>query len=69
MKRGKNIGICNVISKLVERKKNLEEVGNIFIMESNLFIRKKVKYVLLKMCKFYFKYLWALMKSLEIWYA
>jgi hypothetical protein len=69
MKRGKNIGICNVISKLVERKKNLKEVGNIFIMEWNLFIRKKVKYVLLKMCKFYFKYLWALMKSLEIWYA
>ncbi len=33
MKRGKNIGICNVISKLVERKKNLEEVGDIFIME------------------------------------
>jgi len=33
MKRGKNIGICNVISKLVEKKKNLEEVGDIFIME------------------------------------
>jgi hypothetical protein len=35
MKRGKNIGICNVISKLVERKKNLDEVGDIFIMECN----------------------------------
>jgi hypothetical protein len=28
-----------------------------------------VKYVLLKMCTFYHKYLWALMKSFEIWYV
>jgi predicted CopG family antitoxin len=37
MKREKkNIRICNVISRLVEKKKNLEEVGDIFIMEWNL---------------------------------
>jgi len=30
MKRERNIGICNVISKLVERKKQLEKVGDIY---------------------------------------
>jgi hypothetical protein len=34
-----------------------------------LVIRKQVKYVLLKMSTFYNKYLWALMKSHEIWFA
>jgi hypothetical protein len=28
-----------------------------------------LKYVLLKMCTFFHKYLWALKKSFEIWYA
>ncbi len=43
-KREKNIGICNVISRSMERKKNLEEVGDIYYgME--LVIRKEVKYV------------------------
>ncbi len=51
---------------LVETKK-LEEVGDIYY-GMKLVIRKEVKYVLLKMCTFYRKYLWALMKSLEIWY-
>ncbi len=48
--------------------KNLEEFGNIY-HGMELVIRKEVKYVLLKMSTFYHKYLWALMKSLEIWYA
>jgi hypothetical protein len=34
-----------------------------------LVIRTKVKYILFRMSTFYLKYLWALMKSLEIWYA
>jgi hypothetical protein len=29
MKGKKNIGICNVISRLLERKKQLEKVGDI----------------------------------------
>jgi hypothetical protein len=33
----------------VERKKNLEEVGNIYY-GTKLVIRKEVKYLLLKMC-------------------
>jgi hypothetical protein len=41
---------------LVERKKQLEEVGDIYYgME--LVIRKEVKYVFLRMCTFYHKYL------------
>jgi hypothetical protein len=52
MKREKKIGICNVISRLVERKNNLKEVGNMYYgME--LVIRKELKYVLLKMCTFF----------------
>jgi hypothetical protein len=34
-----------------------------------LVISKELKYVLLKMCTLFHKYLWALKKSLEIWYA
>jgi len=34
-----------------------------------LVISKELKYVLLKMCTFFHKHLWALKKSLEIWYA
>jgi len=30
IKKERNIGICNVISRLVERKKQLEGVGNIY---------------------------------------
>jgi hypothetical protein len=30
MKRERNIGICNVISMLVERKKQLEKVGDMY---------------------------------------
>jgi hypothetical protein len=30
IKRERNIGICNVISKLVEKKKQLERVGDIY---------------------------------------
>jgi len=52
----------------VERKKYLVEVGDIYYgME--LVIGKKMKYVVLKLCTFYHKYLWALIKFLEIWYA
>jgi hypothetical protein len=36
MKRERNIGICSVISKLVERRKQLKKVGDIYIMEWNL---------------------------------
>jgi hypothetical protein len=65
MKRGKNIGICNVISKLVERKKNLKEVGDIYYgME--LITGKELKYVPLKMFTFFHIYLCALKKSLEL---
>jgi hypothetical protein len=65
MKKERNIGICNVISKLVERKKQLENIGDIYYgME--LVIRIELKYVLLKMCTFFHKYLWALKKSFEI---
>jgi hypothetical protein len=43
-------------------------VGDIYYgME--LVIRKELIYVGLKMCNFFHKYLWALKKSLEIWYA
>jgi hypothetical protein len=52
---------------LVERKTNLEEFGDIYY-QTELVIRKEVKYVFLKMCTFYHKYLWALMKFLEVWY-
>jgi hypothetical protein len=52
----------------VDRKNNLEKVGDIYY-RMELVIRKEVKYVLLKMNTFYHKYLWAMMKSLEIWYA
>jgi hypothetical protein len=34
-----------------------------------LVIREELKYVILKMCTFFHKYLWALNKTLEIWYA
>ncbi len=52
MKKEINIGICNVISRLVEMKKNLEKVGDIYYgME--LIIEKELKYVLLKMCIFF----------------
>jgi hypothetical protein len=68
MKRERNIGICNVISKLVERKKQLEKVGDIYY-RMELVIRIELKYVLLKMCTFFHKYLWAFKKSLDIWYA
>jgi hypothetical protein len=48
----KNIGICNVISRLVERKNNLKKVGVIYYgME--LVIRKELKHVFLKMCTFF----------------
>jgi len=30
IKKERNIGICNVISRLVEKKKQLEKVGNIY---------------------------------------
>ncbi len=66
--KGKNTRIQNVIFRLVDRKNNLEEVGDIY-HGMELVIRKEVKYVFLKMCTFYHKYLWALMKSFEIWYA
>jgi hypothetical protein len=49
----------------VDRKNNLEKVGDIF-HKIKLVIRKEVKYVLLKMSMFYHKYLSAMMKSLEI---
>jgi hypothetical protein len=52
----------------VERKKQLGKVGVIhYGME--LVMKKELKYELLKMCTFFHKYLWALNKSLEIWYA
>jgi hypothetical protein len=51
----------------VDRKNNFKKFGNIYD-KMELVIRKEVKYVLLK-SKFYHKYLWAMMKSLEIWYA
>jgi hypothetical protein len=53
---------------LVDKKKNLEEVRDIY-HGMELVIRKEVKYVLLKMSTFYHKYLWAMMKSFEMWYA
>jgi len=56
MKKEINIGICSVISKLVEKRKQLEKVGDVYYgME--LVIRKKLKYVGLKMCNFFNKYL------------
>jgi hypothetical protein len=68
MKRERNIGIYNVISNLVERKKQLEKVGDIYY-GMQLALRKELKHVFLKMCVFFHKYLLALKKSLEIWYA
>jgi hypothetical protein len=68
MKRERNIGIYNVISRLVERKKQLEKVGDIYY-GMQLVLRKELKHVLLKMCVFFHKYIVALKKSLEIWYA
>jgi hypothetical protein len=54
MKRERNIGICNFISMLVERKKQLKKVGDIYYgME--LIIRKELQYVILKMCIFFTK--------------
>jgi hypothetical protein len=67
-RREKNIGILNVISRLVERKKNLEKIEDIY-HGGELVIRKEVKYLLLKMSTFYLKYFLTLMKFLEIWYA
>jgi hypothetical protein len=61
-------GIKNVISRLMERKNHLKEVEDIY-HRMELVTRKQVKYVLLKMNTFYNKYLWALMKSHEIWFA
>jgi hypothetical protein len=52
----------------VDRKNNLEKVGDIY-HGMEFVIRKEVKYVLLKMNLFYCKYLWAMMKSFEIWCA
>jgi hypothetical protein len=66
--KGKNTRIQNVIFRLVDRKNNLEEVGDIY-HGMELVVRKEVKYVLLKMSTFYHRDLWAMMKSLEIWYA
>ncbi len=68
MKKERKIGICNVISRLVERKKQFKKVGDIYY-GMQLVLRKELKYVLLKMCTFFHKYLLALKKSLEIWYA
>ncbi len=68
MKRERNIGISNVISRLVERKKQLKKVEDI-CYGMQLVLRKELKYVLLKMCTFFHKYFLALKKSLEIWYA
>ncbi len=56
MKRARNIGICNVNFMLVGRKGQLKKVRDIYYgME--LVIRKELKYVLLKMCTFFHKYL------------
>jgi len=56
MKREINIGICNVISRLVERKKQLEKARDIYYgME--LIIRQELKYMGLKMCNFLNRYL------------
>jgi hypothetical protein len=52
----------------VDKINNLEEVGNIY-HRIEVVIRKELKYVLLKLSTFYHKYLWAMMKSLEMWYA
>jgi hypothetical protein len=49
----------------VDKKINLEEVGDIY-HGMELVIRKEVKYVLLKMSTFNHKYLWVTMKSLEM---
>jgi len=68
MKRERNIGICNVISRLVERKFFKKKVGDIYY-GMQFVLRIELKYVLLKMCTFFHKYLLALKKSLEIWYA
>jgi hypothetical protein len=67
-KKGKKHQNLNVIFRLLDRKNNLEKVGDIY-HKMELVIRKEMKYVLLKMNTFYHKYLWATMKSLEIWYA
>jgi hypothetical protein len=68
MKKEKTIEICRVISKLVERIKKLKMVGDIcYGME--FVIRQKLKYVGLKTCNYFNKYLQALKQSLEIWYA
>ncbi len=52
----------------MERKNICKKVEDIY-HRMELVIRKKVKYVLLKMSTFYNKYLWALMKSHEIRFA
>jgi len=63
--KGKKNGICTVISKLVERKKNLKEIGDIYYgME--FVTGEELKYVLLKMCTFFHIYLCTLKKSFEI---
>jgi hypothetical protein len=41
----------------------------IYILWNGTYYEKELKYVLLKMCTCFHKYLWALKKSLEIWYA
>ncbi len=52
----------------MDKKNNLEEVGDIY-HRMELVMRKEVKYGLLKMNTIYHKCLWAMMKSLEMWYA
>jgi hypothetical protein len=52
----------------VDRKNNLKEVGDIY-HGVEFVIKREVKYMLFKLSMFYHKYLWAMMKSLEIWYA
>jgi len=70
MKRGNIYIICNVISRLVEKKKNFKKGWRIIYYGMELvLIRKEMKYVLLKMFVFYQQYLWALTKFLEILYV
>ncbi len=70
MKRGNIYIICNVISRLVEKKKNFKKGWRIIYYGMELvIIRKEMKYVLLKMFVFYQQYLWALTKFLEILYV
>jgi hypothetical protein len=62
-----NVKIKKNMDRFHEFKKT-EKVGDIYYgME--FVIRKELKYVLLKMCIFFHKYLWALKKSFDFFNA